>query len=77
MAVTVYGRVKMELTNNLNKSFNEYPFYTDVNFCDGGQTDKKMAEDFQAALAQATSQLTTNTLDSVKIEYTVDLMNVT
>lgn len=77
MARNVPGKIKLQLTDGYNQSFNEYPCYTNRNFLDDTQTTAQDAQDFSQAWATVISSLTSNTLNDVEIEYTVNLISVT
>lgn len=77
MARNAVGKIKLQLSDTYNQSFNEYPCYTQLNFLDDSQTTAQMARDFETAWNNVITGLTNNTMNDVEIEYSVKLMSVT
>lgn len=73
MARRVAGKIKLNLINTENESFNEYPCYTSKNFLDENSTSSQDAQNFIDAWADVVSELSTNTLGKVDVEYTVNI----
>ena len=65
------GKVKLRLLDANNEFFNEYPFYTKMNFMLSTISDQD-AENFMTQMGQLVS-LTNNTAVDVSVEYTVKL----
>lgn len=77
MARNFPGRVKIGLMNTYNEAFNEYPCYTTKNFMDDQQTTQLDAQNFAGAYGTLITNLTTNTVNTVSVEYNVDLGSIT
>lgn len=74
-AKAAIGRVKMQLMNSDNESFNEFPFYINKNVL-SDEFSTTDAQNIIDGLDSIVDNLTTNTSIKHQIEYTVDLVSL-
>lgn len=73
MARRAVGKIKIQLMDTQNESFNEYPCYTSKNFLDENATSSQDAEDFVNAWEGVVDDLSNNTYIKTDIDYTVNV----
>lgn len=73
MSVSAIGRIKIKLEDTSNKTFNEYPCYTSLNFLDDQQAGQADAQRFVSSVSNLISTLTSNTYVACNVEYDVSI----